>query len=189
MMFGNNPGSDHTWLRMKSKTVGAELGVWKGDSSAKFLNVASHVHLVDPWSVQPYLENKEVDKERYFSRYEELVGSANPQDFQTYYDDIYESVVKRFKNKPVTIHRMTTTEWFKNFKEKLDWIYVDARHDTPGVYEDLINSVKVLKKGGVIYGDDYGFNKYCVKVAVDKFIEKTGLTLNNFYQDQYEIIT
>ena len=132
---------------------------------------------------------KEVDKERYFSRYEELVGSANPQDFQTYYDDIYESVVKRFKNKPVTIHRMTTTEWFKNFKEKLDWIYVDARHDTPGVYEDLINSVKVLKKGGVIYGDDYGFNKYCVKVAVDKFIEKTGLTLNNFYQDQYEIIT
>ena len=84
---------------------------------------------------------------------------------------------------------MTTTEWFKNFKEKLDWIYVDARHDTPGVYEDLINSVKVLKKGGVIYGDDYGFNKYCVKVAVDKFIEKTGLTLNNFYQDQYEIIT
>ena len=86
MMFGNNPGSDQTWLRMKSKTVGAELGVWKGDSSAKFLNVASHVHLVDPWSVQPYLENKEVDQERYFSRYEELVGSSNPQDFQTYYD-------------------------------------------------------------------------------------------------------
>ena len=187
MMFGENPGTDQTWLRIKNNSVGAELGVWKGDSSVKFLSAASHVHLVDPWAVQPYLENDAVDKDRYFTRYEKLVGSKSPENFQEYYDKIYKNVVKRFENKSVTIHRMTTTDWFKNFTEKLDWIYIDARHDTPGVIEDLHNSLKVLKSDGVIYGDDYGYNKFEVKDGVDQFIEQTGLKLNNFYKDQYEI--
>ena len=188
MMFGGNPGTDQTWYRMKAGSVGAELGVWKGDTTIKFLNAASHIHMVDPWSVQPYLDNENVDKTRYFSRYSKLVGSDKPEDFQNYYNKIFEGVVKRFKNKPITMHRMTTTEWFEKFDDKLDWIYVDARHDTPGVLEDLHNSVKVLKPGGVIYGDDYGYDKYSVKMGVDQFIKETGLNLNNFYKDQYEII-
>jgi len=188
MMYGENPGTDQTWYRMKPGSVGAELGVWKGESTIKFLNVASHIHMVDPWSVQPYLDNEHIDKNRYFNRYSNLVGSDNAQDFQNYYDEIYEEVNKKFKNKSVTIYRMTTTEWFEQFNEKLDWVYVDARHDTPGVLEDLHNSLKVLKSGGIIYGDDYGYDKYSVKMGVDQFIKETGLTLDNFYKDQYEII-
>ena len=40
MMFGKNPGTDATWKRIPEGSVGAELGVWMGDSSAKFLKRA-----------------------------------------------------------------------------------------------------------------------------------------------------
>ena len=51
MMFGKNPGTDQTWKRIPEGSVGAELGVWQGDSSEKFLKRAGHAHSVDSWSV------------------------------------------------------------------------------------------------------------------------------------------
>ena len=43
MMFGKNPGTDETWKRIPEYSVGAELGVWKGESSLKFLKRARHI--------------------------------------------------------------------------------------------------------------------------------------------------
>ena len=57
MMFGKNPGTDETWKRIPEYSVGAELGVWQGESSEKFLKRASHVHLVDSWSPVVYEES------------------------------------------------------------------------------------------------------------------------------------
>ena len=51
MMFGKNPGTDATWKRIPEYSVGAELGVWKGDSSLKFLKRACHIFS------HPYLSN------------------------------------------------------------------------------------------------------------------------------------
>ena len=44
MMFGKNPGTDKTWIRIPKDSIGAELGVWRGDSSVKFLNL-SLIHI------------------------------------------------------------------------------------------------------------------------------------------------
>ena len=33
MMFGKNPGTDQTWKRIPADSIGAELGVWQGDSA------------------------------------------------------------------------------------------------------------------------------------------------------------
>lgn len=43
MMFGKNPGTDETWKRIPEYSVGAELGVWKGESSLKFLKRAKYI--------------------------------------------------------------------------------------------------------------------------------------------------
>ena len=119
MMFGKNPGTDKTWIRIPKDSIGAELGVWRGDSSVKFLNNAKHIHLVDSWSTIPYENSDEFGNyQAYLDRYSILVKSNNPEDFQKYYDKIYNSVVERFKNSPVTIYRMSTKEWFESFKEK-----------------------------------------------------------------------
>jgi len=187
MMFGTNTGSNETWKRIPNNSIGVELGVWKGESSAKFLNRAKHLHLVDPWSVVAYANSDEFgDYSDYLARYSKIVGSQNPDDFQRYYDNIAQMVTNQFKDKPVTIHRQTTDQFFMSFTEKVDWVYVDALHSFDGCLSDLRNSLKIIKKGGSLFGDDYG-NKPGVVAAVDAFILETGLTLDNFYTTQFEI--
>lgn len=187
MMLGKNKGSNETWKLIPPNSIGVELGVWRGDSSAKFLQRAKHLHLVDPWSVVAYEQSDEFgDYDGYLDRYAELVGSRNPSDFQAYYDDIAAAVIARFKNQPVTIHRCTTTEFFSTFTDHVDWVYVDALHSYEGCLSDLHNSLKIVKSGGWIFGDDYG-NKPGVVKAVDDFIKHTGLKLDNFYDNQYRI--
>ena len=187
MMYGKNLDSEETWKRIPENSTGVEIGVWKGRSSEKFLKKAKFVHLVDSWSVIPYTNNDEHGSyENYLSRYETLVGSKNPTDFQKFYDNIYLSVQTKFKNKPVKIHRLTSKEFFDSFNEQVDWVYVDADHSYEGCLFDLNNSLKIIRSGGYIFGDDYT-NKPGVKKAVDQFILETGLILNNFYGSQYEI--
>lgn len=187
MMLGKNVGSEETWKRIPFNSVGVEIGVWKGDSSEKFLRKVSHLHLVDQWSPISYENSTEHGSyENYLNRYSKLVGSKDPRDFQKFYDKIYQDVIKRFENKPVTIHRMNSHEFFESFDQKVDWVYVDADHSYEGCLYDLEHSLQILKPNGIIFGDDYT-NKPGVHRAVNEFIEKTGLTLNNFFGTQYEI--
>lgn len=188
MMFGKNPGTDETWKRIPEGSIGAELGVWKGDSSEKFLRRAKHVHLVDAWAPEVFEGSNEFGGyDAYLKRYSELTGEATTEGFIRYYNKIHESVVNRFQSKPVTIHRMSTAKWFDNFTEELDWIYVDASHSYEGCLYDLTRALERLKPGGILFGDDYSDKKPGVKKAVDQFIKNTGLHLNNFHSDQFEV--
>ncbi len=186
-MFGNNQGTNETWKRIPEGSIGVELGVWKGESSEKFLRRAKHLHLVDPWSSIAYEDSDEFgDYEGYLNRYSKIVGSKNPKDFQKYYDNIAAGVRLKFKNDSITIHRCTTNDFFKTFEKKVNWVYVDALHNFEGCLSDLRHSFNIIKRGGSIFGDDYG-NKEGVVQAVDTFISETGLTLDNFHTNQFEI--
>ncbi len=186
-MYGKNIWSEETWKRIPEGSVGIEIGVWKGDSSEKFLRRASHIHLVDSWSPIAYEDSKEHGNyENYLERYSTLVGSKDPADFQRYYDNIYNNVLERFKDKPVTIHRMSSKEFFNTFKGKVDWVYVDGDHSYDGCLYDLQQSLNVLKPDGTLFGDDYT-NKPGVKQAVDEFITRLDLKFNNFFKSQFEI--
>jgi hypothetical protein len=188
MMFGKNPGTDETWKRIPEYSVGAELGVWKGESSLKFLKRARHIHLVDAWAPEVFDGSNEFGGyEAYLERHSKLTGEATTEGFTRYYNKIYEGVKTKFYGRPVTIHRMSTAKWFETFDEKLDWIYVDASHAYEGCLHDLTNAVKFIKPGGKLFGDDYGPKKIGVRDAVDKFIKNTGYTLNNFHADQFEV--
>jgi|TARA_R110002153_G_scaffold103395_2_gene240528 hypothetical protein len=190
MMFGRNPGSDRTVDHIPLGSTGAELGVWKGDTSAKFLTRAGHLHLVDSWSPIPYEESGEWGTyQNYLDRYSCLVGGETTEDFNRFYDQICEGVKARFLSSNVTIHRMSTDSWFDRAINKytLDWIYVDASHAYEQVLKDLNNSLRVVKYGGFIIGDDYSDKKPGVKAAVNDFISSTDYVLDNFYDDQYKI--
>ena len=194
MMYGQNLGSEKTCERIPVGSVGIEIGVWRGDSSEKFLSRAGHLHLVDSWSPVSYENSTEHGNyENYLKRYEELVGSKDPADYQKFYDGIAVSVQQRFVNRPVTIHRMNSRDFFKTFTELVDWVYVDGDHSYKGVMHDLTNALRVLKPGGSILGDDYSMvppkagHKPDVKRAVDDFVQQHNLKFDNFYGTQYEI--
>ena len=187
MMIGKNTGSDETWQRIDPGSVGIEIGVWRGDTSTKFLRRARHLHLVDSWSVIPYTVSDEHGTyDDYLDRYAKMVGSRDPQDFQSFYDNIYQSVVDRFQTNPVTIHRMSSRQFFAEFSEQADWIYIDGDHSYSGCLADLRSSLKVVRPGGTIFGDDYT-NKPGVRRAVDQFVSETGMRFDNFHGSQYRI--
>lgn len=185
MMKGINKTVKETLRLIPENSTGAELGVWKGDTSAKFLTKAKFLHLVDSWSVIAYENSDEHgDYEGYLQRYKSIVGSDKEADFQKFYDKIYLDVKKRFKDSPVKIHRKTTQEWFQNFDEKIDWIYVDANHSYKEALHDLQESYKRIKSGGTLIADDYTDSKTGVKRAIEDFSKEIDVPFVNFYKDQ-----
>ena len=182
MMFGRNPGAQETAKRIPQGSTGVEIGVWRGESSALFLQRAGYLHLVDPWSVGPY---KGGDYQDYLNRYAKIVGSSDPAQFQQYYDKVYQEVGQRFKGQAVTIHRCTSADFFATFQQKVDWVYIDGLHTFKGALADLRGSLNIVNTGGSIFGDDYG-NKPGVTHAVDQFERFTGLTVDHF-GNQYQI--
>ena len=50
--------------------------------------------------------------------------------------------------------RMTSDEFFKNNKDQFDLIFIDGLHHYNQVKKDIINSVEVLKDGGIILMHD-----------------------------------
>lgn len=186
---GRNKGGKSTAKKIPKDSIGVEIGVWKGFTSEKFIEKTKHLHLVDSWSVIPYKDSDEHGTyKNYIARYADMVGSTNPEDFQKYYDNIYESVCKKFEGENVTIHRMPSSEFFETFKQTVDWTYVDGDHSYAGCLQDLENSKNIIKNGGSIFGDDYNKpEKPGVKKAVDEFVNKYNLPLNIYAGDQYQI--
>ncbi len=175
MMIGTNVNSQHIVHLIPRNSVGAEIGVWKGVSSALFVKTQpKKLYLVDPWSVEPYQETKE-SWERYVGRYSALVGGDNVESFQKYYDKIAEMVTEKYKiYSNVEVRRELSIDFFEMLEEtgeRLDWIYIDGDHSYEGAYYDFEKALKYVKKGGLIIGDDYG-NKPAVKQAVDDWAKE-----------------
>jgi hypothetical protein len=57
-------------------------------------------------------------------------------------------------NKTGEFYKMTTDDFFKNFKNKADVIFIDADHKIESVIRDFENALKVLNKFGVIFLHD-----------------------------------
>lgn len=178
-----NPNSRHIIPLLPKNGVGVEIGVWRGSSSALFLNTTPQkLYLVDPWSLEPY---KGESFEEFKSRYVGMVGSESEEVFSQYYSNVYESVVKEFGKLPnVKIERMESDDWFlENQDLELDWAYIDGNHSEEQCYKDLMNAYHMLKIDGVLSGDDYdpndkpGRKNYGVHCAVKRFMEETGLQL------------
>ena len=176
-----NKDSKHILKDILPNTKGAEIGVWAGNTSMQFLRLGiSELHMIDPWSVEPYKKSKEYKNyDEYLEKYSKILDIEKQDvDFQEYYDAIYSEVRAKCGMDPrVTIHRMTSDEWFATKPEKLDWIYVDGDHSYEGCLRDLENSLKVVKPGGIIMGDDYywkhaRYGKEGVTNAVDRFCKR-----------------
>lgn len=185
MNVPTNQNSGSIMHLIKKGTVGAEIGVWMGNTSKQFAKKKlKELHLVDPWSVEPYKNNSEHGSyEQYLERYHEITGGKTEKHFTDFYEDVYNKVLEKFKHHPeVLIYRMTSDEWFEIQEDNsLDWIYIDGDHYHEGVVKDLENSLRVVKSGGMILGDDYPwggrFGKPGVKSGVDEFVSRHKLKL------------
>ena len=98
-------------MGLYSKTI---LSKWPGNKE---------YHLVDAWTHQTNYED---------------VANINQQGQDANYDKTMENV-KEWKDK-IRVCRDFTSECVKKYEDGyFDYIYVDARHDFKGVYEDMVN--------------------------------------------------
>jgi hypothetical protein len=119
--------------------IGVELGVQHGGYAHGMLSTwpnCSEYHLVDLWAHQEnYVDYANVDQERQ--------------------DQIFEGAMNKlaaFKDKIHVCRNYTTVCVDKFDEEYFDFIYVDARHDFKGVWDDLVAYWPKLKVGGIMAG-------------------------------------
>lgn len=189
MMLGTNTDISKVVKRwIPENSVGAEIGIWKGETSKLLLTKCRHLHMIDPYNISVYENTTDwlnMGYEKILERYSTLVGSTNPEDFQKFYDDLFINVCEEFKDLPVTIHRMTSREWFNHSGVKdLDWIYIDGDHSYEGVMEDLISSLNVVKENGLIFLDDYSRHNTLhpgIRAAVKDFCYERKLKFSRLF--------
>ena len=195
-----NKDSNSIMHLIQENSIGAEIGVWEGHTSSKILkrNV-KFLYLVDPWATSGYdipvnKKDKTFSLDNYYTRYKDLAGGSTKQKFNSYYDSVYDRVCNKFGDLPnVGIYRVSSSEWFSEYnKDKLDWIYIDGDHSYTGVKNDLLGAASVVKKGGMIIGDDYKWDskkdKGGVKKAVNEFAKKFNYNVERYGLYQFVIV-
>ena len=145
----------------------AEIGVWKGDFSARILEVVrpAKLHLVDPWRV--------VDDEAYTGAlYGSLSGGQEQMD--TIHAGVLERFAREVRDGAVEVHRLPSLDAVERFGAgELDFVYVDGNHLYEFVQADLDAWAKKIRVGGLLGGDDYGVRGWWddgVTRAVDEFV-------------------
>ena len=124
---------------------GIELGVQSGKYSywtlTQWTNCTEY-HLVDLWGHQ---EN-----------YEDVANVDQAKQEKLYQNTLRD--LKEYKEK-LHVCRNFTSVCVKSYEDEyFDYIYVDARHDFKGVWEDLVAYWPKLKVGGIMAGHDYVTN-------------------------------
>jgi hypothetical protein len=160
--------------------IAIELGVWKGSTTRLLAKKFKEVHAVDAWHVRAYENTTEWDGfKNYVKRYADKYRIPPiEENLQLEYEKVYKEVVTKLKGYDnVTIHRMTTKEFFNSYTGGADLIYVDGSHSYQDVYDDLICSWDILNDGGLIVCDDYdtGGWKPDVPKAINNFAKDLDL--------------
>lgn len=67
--------------------------------------------------------------------------------------------------------------WLLRTDLRADLIYIDGSHEEEDVYQDLLDYHILLKPGGRIFGDDWGWSG--VRAAVERFASEENLTISH----------
>lgn len=149
-------------------TVGAEVGVYRGEFTEKFCRAGLKMYAIDPWTG--------------------YIGAGRSERLQNMQDYNYECARKTLAPfKDCKLVRKTSMDALNDFKPgSLDFVYIDGDHRFKFIAEDIYEWYGKVKKGGIISGDDYfctspvANNVLChVKPVVDAFALTFGIP--NFY--------
>lgn len=166
------------------QSTGAEVGVYKGDFSARILKVArpKKLFLVDPW--------------RFFPSNPSKCWGGNSDVDQGVMDGIYAGVVRRFQDAiasgVVQVCRATSLESTATIADgQLDWAYIDGDHRYPAVLQDLEAYWPKIRPGGVLLGDDYdlpnSFFEDGVTKSVAEFTRTHGIPVDLARRHQFRL--
>lgn len=153
-----------------------EVGSWKGKSAIAMANALrgfelndSRVLCIDTWlGATEFVGKPDDDPKR---------GLRRAFGYPTIYYQFLANVVLTENQKriiPFPQSSINAARFLQKNGVKADLIYVDGSHEYEDVVEDLKMYYPLLKKGGVIFGDDYCKYWGGVIKAVDEFAVQIG---------------
>lgn len=131
---------------------GAEIGVHSGLSSYLLVTECPNIELLIG-----------VD---HYQQYEDWNGTVT----QATQDNLFEIIKENaeFMGPRFKIIRSTSKDAATLIEnESLDFVYIDGDHSADAVYQDLVNYVPKVKKGGIVSGHDIGL--IGVKMGIDRW--------------------
>ena len=146
-----------------------EIGVDGGNYSRKIINALSPVlhYCIDPYKKYDHPHSHSWPQEEIDKLYSNLVNN------------IFE---KEIKNGSVKILKKISSEGIKEIPDDcIDFMYIDGNHWFEYVSDDLFNSLRVIKKDGIIAGHDFYGD---VPAAVYLFCKKTDFKLRALSLDK-----
>lgn len=155
----------------ESEIIIVEVGSYKGLSAVTMADICKSKSLnfkivcVDTWLGSPeHIEYLDQSQQTLYKTFLKNVKSMSHDDV------IY----------PFPISSTQAAQYLKNKKVIADIIYIDAGHEYEAVKGDIEMYWDVLKPGGTMIFDDYGWDG--VKKAVDEFLEggKFGVSVVNY---------
>ncbi len=133
--------------------VGVEVGVYTGQFTERLAKAGLQVYGVDPWMV-----------------YEDFSHSKSQRREEGHYEAAKERLAS-YHN--CTLIRKTSMDAVKDFEnESIDFVYIDGNHKFKYIAEDIWEWSKRVKKGGIVSGHDYFWEKgdyIHVKYVVDAY--------------------
>lgn len=161
-------------------SIGAEIGVYRGDFSHQILSDSktAHLYLVDPWTRQPNYKDT-INDEDQEAHYRETLRKVKP-----FVDDGHCTIVRSYSADVARGNIIIPP---------LDWVFVDAYHAYEAALEDITLWSKRVKAApfGTIFAHDYfegpryghdghewtsGVVKACADFCAAEGWEITGLT-------------
>lgn len=177
---GNNP-IFFDLLKNLSPQLILEIGSWKGQSAINMAKISKELVLntkivcVDTWlgSIDFINAESRLDYER--DTYPQF---GYPQIYYQFLANvIYNNVSDVIIPFPQT--SSIACKWLENNKIEFDLIYIDGSNDYRDIISDLNYSWPLLKKDGVIFGDDYNNSIFPdIKLAVNDFCKINKQTNN-----------
>jgi len=147
-----------------------EIGVWQGKFSNEILKKnPKKLYMIDPWLFQK--------PEKVGTKWYSGIIAKNQKDMDNIYLDNIQKYACNYKinflkGKSDNILPLLDEEYF-------DWIYIDGNHEEEFVYNDLVNSLRIIKNGGYITGDDVLWKNdngiHTVKKSLENFVNKYNL--------------
>ncbi len=136
------------WLTAQARRASftAEVGIWKGRTTAALLNGGTQVWAVDLWA--PYITDDPSDEVALELR--RRGGDAIMREFLSTFRAYLGPRLKVFRADSLTL-----ANEMRQLGLSFDFVFIDGDHSAPMVSRDVQALWPVLKRGGIMAGHDF----------------------------------
>jgi len=179
-----SPAFEALLVKVKPSRI-IEVGTWKGGSAIHMaglvqkLGLSAKIVCVDTWLGAVEFWTDQSDPQRY-------QALRCRHGYPTVYFQFLANVLHRGCENVIIPFPQTSTIaalWFRRFGITAELIYIDGSHEEEDVYADLVSYWDLVAPGGILVGDDWGWDG--VRLAATRFAREQGLAVTQLEDKWY----